>query len=191
VPRTEPQINESSGLPELDRAALQATSSLRFRPATQNGRPLGMWVGFDLVFEPLVDVPRGVDGPDLLQASLEAPPEWLGYAAMPAPIMQETLELLRAALGEDASALRLGSLEGVVHGEPPAGSDPLEWRASAARALEAAIIRAPDNPAPFLALARIRRKQGLPADARALLERGIRRAQQGGHHGGPLGSRPS
>jgi TonB family protein len=175
----QPQINESSGLPELDRAALQAASSVRFRPATQEGRPFGMWVRFDFVFEPLVDVmPRGVDGPDLLETSLEAPPEWLGYAAMPAPIMQETLELLRGALGDDAE--RLGSLEGVVHGEPPAESDPLEWRATAARALESAIIRAPDNPAPFLALARIRRKQGLPADARALLERGIRRAQTGG-----------
>src|SRR5690606_25413808 len=50
----------------------------------------------------------------------------------------------------------------------------------AARALEAATLRAPDNPAPFLALARIRRKQGLPVEARGLLERGIRRAQQAG-----------
>ena len=179
----QPEVNRTSGRDELDRAALRAAPRLRFRPATRDGRPFSTWVKFDVVFEPDADVlptPRGVDRPDLpVATSFDVPPEWAGPAALPAPIMQETLELLRDALGDDAAAARLGTLEGVVHGEPPAGTDPLAWREAAARALEGAMLRAPDNPAPFLALARIRRKQGLPADARQLLERGIQRAEQG------------
>src|SRR5262245_43605423 len=45
----QPQVNESSGLADLDQAALSAASALGFRPATRDGRAFGMWVRFDLV----------------------------------------------------------------------------------------------------------------------------------------------
>src|SRR5690606_37360502 len=84
------------------------------------------------------------------------------------------------ALADDPRAARLGTPDGIIGGEPPAGGDPVAWRAEATAALEAAIERAPHNPAPLLALARILRKQGLHDGALALLEQGIARAEQEG-----------
>jgi tetratricopeptide (TPR) repeat protein len=79
---------------------------------------------------------------------------------------------------EDLEA-RFGPLEGLLAGDPPDGASPLRWRADAAAALERATVRDPDNPAPYLALARIRRKQGLRDDARLLLGAGVERARRG------------
>jgi TonB family protein len=53
------QYVESSGVPGLDRAAILAAPSLRFRPARRNGIPVGTWVEFDVVFVPPNDRPSG------------------------------------------------------------------------------------------------------------------------------------
>ncbi len=42
----------SSGVPELDTAALRATRSFWFQPATQGGRAVGTWVEFSIRFLP-------------------------------------------------------------------------------------------------------------------------------------------
>lgn len=180
------QMETTSGVPALDRAALQAAPSLRFHPTTRNGQPVGSWVEFDLVFEPReVDVPLPdvlpVADPALGPGDWEPSGEWAEPSVVPAPILLEAQELLRAALDQPREELeeRFGPLDGLLAGDPPAGASPLAWRTEASSALERAMVRDPDNPAPYLALARIRRKQGLREDARLLLGGGVERAQRG------------
>jgi TonB family protein len=47
-----PQVLTSSGVGQLDMAALRATRGLRFAPATRGGRPVGSWVEFSIIFRP-------------------------------------------------------------------------------------------------------------------------------------------
>ncbi|MDE2876610.1 MAG: energy transducer TonB [Gemmatimonadota bacterium] len=47
-----PAVRISSGTPELDEAALRATRSFRFVPATRAGQQVGTWVEFSIRFEP-------------------------------------------------------------------------------------------------------------------------------------------
>ena len=47
-----PRVEHASGVRELDLAALRATRSLRFMPATRLGEEVGTWVAFSIVFEP-------------------------------------------------------------------------------------------------------------------------------------------
>jgi len=47
-----PQIASTSGVRELDLAALRATQSLSFAPATRLGDPVGTWVSFSIRFQP-------------------------------------------------------------------------------------------------------------------------------------------
>lgn len=47
-----PQIDRSSGLAELDLAALRAIRSFRFAPATRRGVPVGAWFRFPVGFQP-------------------------------------------------------------------------------------------------------------------------------------------
>jgi tetratricopeptide (TPR) repeat protein len=107
--------------------------------------------------------------------------DWAEASVIPAPIQLEAQQLLRAALGQPEADLeeRFGPLEGLLAGDPPAGASPLRWRADVSEALERAMVRDPENPAPYLALARIRRKQGLREDARLLLGGGVERARRG------------
>ncbi len=107
--------------------------------------------------------------------------DWTEPSFVPAPIRLEAQQLLRAALGQTEQELerRFGSLDGLLEGDPPAGASPLQWRAEVSDALDRAMARDPDNPAPYLALARIRRKQGLREDARLLLGAGLERAYSG------------
>jgi TonB family protein len=50
---TEVRLLESSGYPELDRAAQRVAGVLRFDPATDHeGRPLRVWASFPIVFSP-------------------------------------------------------------------------------------------------------------------------------------------
>ena len=46
-----PQVATTSGQRELDLAALRATQSLRFAPATRLGDPVGTWVSFSIRFQ--------------------------------------------------------------------------------------------------------------------------------------------
>lgn len=45
------QLSASSGHGRLDEAALQAVSRARFKPYTENGRPLGGWALIPLTFD--------------------------------------------------------------------------------------------------------------------------------------------
>ncbi len=47
-----PQVLASSGVGQLDMAALRATRGLRFASATRGGRPVGSWVEFSIIFRP-------------------------------------------------------------------------------------------------------------------------------------------
>lgn len=58
-----PQIENTSGLRELDLAALRATRTLRFVPATLLGEEVGTWVSFSIRFQP--------GGTDLVQPEPE------------------------------------------------------------------------------------------------------------------------
>ncbi len=180
-------LGRSSGLPELDRAALQVAPSLRFEPARRLGRAVGTWVEFDVRFEPAggtseedwIPEARPVEAPATLDVSQPAlRSEWWRRPGTPGPRTLSTAEFLTSAIGGDHVAERLGSVEAILEGEPPAGRTPTEWRRDVSEELEAAIVRSPENPAPFLALARLREKQGLHAEAQALLERGLRRARR-------------
>ena len=180
------QTRGNSGVAALDRAAMQGARSLRFEPASRDGVPVGTYVEFDLVFEPVEEewVP-----PEIVPVGDPELPEGFEYelsddgpltVSIPAPIRLEARELLGIALGETEEAVeaRLGPIDGLLAGEPPAGANPLAWRRDATSELERAIARDPDNPAPVLALARIRRKQGLRLEARDLDERGVERASR-------------
>jgi protein TonB len=187
----ETRVGDSSGLAALDRAAIAAAPYLEFEPARRFGEPVGSWLQFDVRFEvapaegdarlPAV-VP--VDQPAAPSVSeLDVVPEWLtagGGGVTPAEEMAQ-VDLLREAMGDDRTVEeRWGSLEGLLSGEAPESAMPLRWRNEAAEVLDEAIRRDPDNPAPFLALGRIRRRQGLRVDARRLFERGIDRAENSG-----------
>lgn len=58
-----PQIEHTSGLRELDLAALRAMQALRFVPATRLGEAVGTWVSFSIRFQP--------GGTDLVQPDPE------------------------------------------------------------------------------------------------------------------------
>lgn len=47
-----PRVRASSGVSELDQAALRAARLMRFMPATRAGRPVGTWVDFSIRFLP-------------------------------------------------------------------------------------------------------------------------------------------
>lgn len=66
-----PQIENTSGLRELDLAALRATRVLRFVPATLLGEEVGTWVSFSIRFQP----PGGADlaQPDPEYAAFHVP----------------------------------------------------------------------------------------------------------------------
>ncbi len=181
------QTRSNSGVPALDRAAMQGARSLRFDPASYDGEPVGTWVEFDLVFEPADDewtppVVFPVGDPELPDGfEYELSEDGPLTLAIPAPIRIEAKELLGVAMGRTGDEIesRLGPLDGLLAGDPPAGANPFAWRRDAASELERAMARDPENPAPVLALARIRRKQGLRAEARTLYERGVARAKRG------------
>ena len=169
------QIERGSGVSEFDRVALDMAPSLRFEPARRSGVPVGTWVNFDLTFEPSEDSPAPVAPSPI---TTPAPPENVGYEfseelfpgeyLTPPPTSFEGQELLRAALGSIERGGPLENLAALLKGDPPAGFGLTQWRGGAGIALENAMRSAPQNPAPALALARLRRKQGLRDEARRL-----------------------
>lgn len=184
-----PQIPErgSSGVLELDRAALRAARALRFRPAVRAGVPVSTWVEFDMVFEAqvessVVEAPAALETPGIPAVrGWEPPASWVEAAVIPAPIQMEARSLLQVAMGDTEAALeaRFGPLDGVLSGDPPSGVNPLAWRDEVGRALEEARVRDPENAAPYLALARLRRKQGRRDEAQLLFQKGLDRATRG------------
>lgn len=77
------RVDRSSGIPELDRAALVAAPRLRFLPARRNGEAVGTWVAFDLRFDPHELWPE-ISGLLVVGAGEEIAPMALP-AAMPLP----------------------------------------------------------------------------------------------------------
>jgi TonB family protein len=186
-------LAKGSGYSRLDKAALQVAPTLRFDPARRLGQAVGTWVRFDVRFRvPLGDslsapAESAKDGGGSPSSAIpEEVPAWRGSVSLPMPVDQEAGELLRRAIGDDALLRRLGRIDAILDGEPPAGVHPTAWRTQVGDALERAIVHDPDNPAPFLALARLRRRQGLQTEARILFERGLERAQRA-----PAGSSPA
>lgn len=180
-------LGSSSGVPSLDRAALEVAPSFHFRPARRFGRSVGTWVEFNVEFKPAatrkdttalptVDRLPAPQAPDTDNPDLT--PQWLRQMALASGDRRDAGQLLRSALGDDSLAESLGPVEGILQGEPPAGVGPTQWRAEVSTALEAAMVREPDNPVPFLVLGRIRRQQGLRSEADALFQRGLERAER-------------
>jgi len=184
---TEARVVQSSGVPQLDQAAVAASPFLEFYPAMHRGVPTGTWVEFDLRFEG-----RGVrpgqaaagdsgDGPDLviLGAGARSTGDDVGGEAEgdAGRIPLDGEELLMEALGGAAAAEELVQRGGsLLDAKPPAEVSQLGWRRDAASVLEAAVLRRPGNPAPYLALGRIRKQQGLNSEALRLFNVGVSRA---------------
>ncbi len=186
------RIARSSGVPGLDQAAFAAAPFLRFYPAVDRGRPVGTWVRFDVDF---TGAPEGVtsfaavdgpDEPDLIDLSgpglvLESP--WgTDSGVIPDPFPVDGAELLAEALGSPSidDVAGLGSAAEVLAARPPDGAAIVPWREEASSALTAAISRQPDNPAPYLALGRLRGHQGLSREAEELFDEGILRVEAAG-----------
>jgi protein TonB len=182
------ELASPSGVQELDRAALRAVPLLRFDPALQNGRPVGTWIEFPVLFEPdSIHAPAleplredALRLPDVGTADRWELEEPLDLGAVPlwfpadgASVTRAAEAALAAALG-DAGISALGPIGSVLVGSAPEGRAPTAWRTRATEVLEAAIERDPSNPAPLLALGRIRLRQGLRSDARRTFETGLR-----------------
>lgn len=174
-------LGRSSGVPDLDRAALQVAPSLRFEPAGRGGRPVGTWVEFDVRFEPRGEglEPDWLSGLTPLGGPTRRPGEDVGTGAPGVPGSLTAEDFLRSALGDEAAWAHFGPAAAILAGDVPPGRGPTEWRGEVSRLLLDAMTGSPDNPAPYLALARLRLRQGLRSEAQLLLERGLQRAQRG------------
>jgi len=185
-----PQVMTSSGVPELDNAALRAAQLFRFQPAMQGSTPVATWIDMPVTFTPdesgfEMEAPLALPADDPLRLPIVHPDDrWeleepLDLAALPAwsgsaPSGLSTVEdELADALGDPIVRQSLGPIDAVLSGIAPEGRDPVEWRAAASGVLEDAIELDQGNPAPLLALGRIRLRQGLRTDARILFEQGL------------------
>lgn len=185
-----PKVLGGSGVSALDRAALAVAPMLFFEPATQNGTPVGTWIEFTVTFEPdatrvqqIEPVLADEDDPMRLP-QVRPDDQWqfdepLALPALPAWKEGRSSELTDAetalveAIGDPMLRRSLGPVEGILLGIAPEGRTPTEWRTAAAAVLDAAVQRDGRNPAPLLALGRIRLRQGLRTDARMLFEQGL------------------
>ncbi len=184
-------VGRASGVEELDRIAVRVAQTFRFTPARRRGVPVGTSVEFDVVFQAPPEQPEAEAASSARFEPVTAParparldvavtPDWSSSVTLPAPGRREAGEMLLAAMGGEAAVDGFGPIEGVLAGDPPSGVSPTAWRANVSAALESAMVRDPDNPAPLLALGRIRQSQGLRTEARVLFERGLQRALRGG-----------
>jgi TonB family protein len=184
-------VSRGSGVRELDRAALEVVPLLRFSPAMQGGEHVATWIEFPVQFEPdpAEIEPIAPPADDPLRLPLVHPDDRWEYEQpleldeVPQPV-EETSNALSAAeaalvqaIGDPMVRRSLGPVEAILSGIAPEG-DPTEWRAAAGRILEDAVERDPANPAPLLALGRIRLRQGLRTEARMLFEQGLQIAIQ-------------
>lgn len=173
----------SSGVPELDGAAMEMAPSLQFLPSRIAGVAVATWVEVPVEFRPL-DSPSGGEAlqpvqrrEEVLDLNLPAEITLDDFLTVPS-VEREAQNLLRTALGSDARTSQWRrSLDALVSGIPPKGVFPTQWRSDAALVLHRALERDADNPVPVFALARVRKDQGLRAEARALYEEAVRRAE--------------
>jgi protein TonB len=184
-----PNVWRGSGVQELDVAALDVAPLLRFEPAVQSGQAVATWIEFPVLFDPEEEGDLPVIEPLTLdpmrlpivhprdQWEFDEPldlatlPDWSGEAPS---VLTPVESALVDAIGDPIVRRSLGPIESILSGIVPNGRAPTEWRASATAVLEGAMERAQANPAPLLALGRIRLRQGLRTDARMLFERGLR-----------------
>jgi TonB family protein len=187
------KVSRSSGIRDLDRAAVQTAPNFSFVPALQDGRRMGTWIEFPIVFEP--DSVRSEPGPPpgvdpLALPTGERGESWelrdpLDLAGLPKAgtvlpdpgvAYARAEEKLRMALSDPPLVDDFGPLEAILKGEAPEGMAPTRWRSAVGSALERAIDQGMENPASLLAFGRIRLRQGLRAEARSLFERGLQMA---------------
>lgn len=188
-----PSVLRTSGVPALDRVAADVASDFTFSPALQDGRRMGTWIEFPVVFEPDPSQIERVLNPVVDPFSLPTidRSEWwelrepLDLAALPAvnapagekdEARMAAERSLAAALQDPALIDELGPLEAILSGEAPGGMAPTRWRATVGSALEYSRDQGMENPASLLSLGRIRLRQGLHTEARSLFERGLRMA---------------
>lgn len=198
----DPSVAFSSGIPELDEAALRAVPRFRFAPALQNGRRMGTWIEFSVVFEPdpeMIDRILTPYGDPLGLPALGPDERWMYDEPLDFSTLRERVpgqrmdgnarraaeESLSEALRDPSLVARYGPLSSILSGEPPAGNalqagtTPTEWREVVGSALEGAITTdGVETPAAFLALGRIRLRQGLRTEARSFFERGLQTTLQ-------------
>jgi TonB family protein len=196
------EVSRSSGVRELDRVALSLVPSFVFAPAQQDGLRLGTWIQFPVLFEPDPEMLERDLRPVVDPLSLPAVPraDWwqlrdpLDLDALPAKVSMTPEQAharaagddgLLQALGDPDFVQRYGPAAVILAGEGPMGISPTEWRAAVGAALEEAIARNTENPAPYLAFGRIRIRQGLRNEARSLFERGLEIAVRPGADASP------
>lgn len=183
-------VSKSSGERELDRIARDIVPTFGFDPARVDGQSYAAWIEFPVKFEPdpaLID--PGVDPVDdpFTLPRVDGGDEWhytepLDLATLPdGPVAGERLdgglaaahESLMSAIRDPAFVESHGTPAAILAGEAPEGIAPTEWRSAVGSALDHAIARGTHTPAALLALGRIRFRQGLRNEARALFERGL------------------
>jgi TonB family protein len=194
-----PNLTRSSGVSDLDRAALRVAPSFSFLPALQDGRRSPTWIQFPVVFAPdssQVDrFPTTVDDPYSLPRVPEAD-FWesdtrLDLTTLPAPgtVVPEEREAREAAERNLSVAIEgagdIGPLDAVLSGTVPQGIALSRWRETVGAALEAAIDDGSRTPASLIALGRLRLRQGLRTEARSHFERGLQIAILEGDRASP------
>lgn len=196
---SEPTLLRSSGVDELDRVALRLAPRFRFVPALQGGEPVGTWIEFPVTFEPQPPPPAPARSLNPVVDPLSLPTierdEWwqlrepldleeLAEPAWDGPSAEAELaaaeKSLEDALGDPTILERYGPAAAILRGVAPESVMPTEWRTTVGDALSAAVDRGTGTPASLLALGRIRKRQGVRAEARRLFERGLQMALRDG-----------
>lgn len=186
-------VLRSSGVDLLDRVATNVAPRFMFEPAVENGEPVGKWIEFPVLFEPdssLVERPlRTVIDP--LSLPVVPQVDWwhlrdpIVIADLPpvheisaeeAAVRADAEEMLRAGFLDPAVVDAHGPIGSILAADVPDEFTPTQWRTVVGDALDASIASGVDNPAAMLALGRIRTRQGLRTEARALFERGLQTA---------------
>ncbi|MEM7415522.1 MAG: energy transducer TonB [Gemmatimonadota bacterium] len=186
-------VLHTSGVDVLDRVATNIAPRFMFEPALEDGEPVGKWIEFPVLFEPdsvMVERPLR-PAVDPLSLPIVPQIEWwqmrepIVAAELPpmheigaseVPAREEGLAMLTEAFLDPAIVDAHGPAEAILSAEPPAGFEPLAWRGVVGEALEASIASGGENAAAMLALGRIRARQGLRTEARALFEGGLQSA---------------
>lgn len=187
-------VAESSGVEELDRVAVEVAPRFRFVPAVQAGEAIRMSIEFPVRFEPepLPELGRSLEPVvDPLSLPTVVPSEWwqltepLDPSALSGSDGLETIHVEEARASERSLTESIGDAEllatygpasAILDGTAPPSVNPMEWREAVGDALAAAVEDGRATAASFLALGRIRMRQGVRADARRLLERGLQMA---------------